>query len=472
MSTRVILCLVLAASASSCASVGEEREAATNGVAALMRERTGFEPATAMPQDGSMAEAARDLLARPLTEEAAIRIALLNNREVAAAFARLGVSSAELFQAGLLANPVFAANAKFFGGATEIELGVTESLLDIFFVGSRKRVAESKFESARLQIAEELVGLVYDVRRAFVGVRAAARLLEVEREVLRAAQASADLMGELHRAGNVTDPELTSEELGLARAKLAMARAEAGLVEAREPLNELLGLWGDAVAWTVDGILQDDATEGLDLEHVETRAVQSSLMLAGVRSEATAQARRLGVVGWEAVLDPGELGVVAKREADGGDWGFGPALGFSLPVFDSGGARRAAVGAGLEALLAEHVAGAVRVRSAARRLRERNAALADQVRFIRTEELPKSKRLVRETLRNYNAMQIGAFGVFVARQQEIEAMQNYVETLRAAWIARIDLEELLAGSLGESRVEVEQSVLGGASSSQDMKGQH
>lgn len=472
MSTRLVLSLVLATSAWSCASVGEKRETATADIAALMRERTGFEPSTGMPQDGSIAEPARQLLAQPLTEEAAIRIALLNNRGVAAAFARLGVGVAELHQAGLLANPVLAANAKFFGGGTEIELGLTESLLDVFFVGARKRVAEAEFEATRLHIAEKMVGLVYDVRRAFVEVRAAERLLAVEREVLRAAQASVDLMGELHRAGNVTDPELTSEELGLARAKLAAARAEAGLVEAREPLNELLGLWGDAVTWTVDGALSEDPTGGLDLDHVESRAIQSSLMLAGVRSEATAEARRLGLVGWEAILDPGELGVVAKREVDGGDWGLGPALGFSLPLFDSGAARKAAVTAALDAFLAEHVAGAVRVRSAARRLRERSAALADQLRFIQAEELPKSKRLVRETLRNYNAMQIGAFGVFVARQQEIEAMQGYVETLRAAWTARIDLEELLAGSFRESRVEAEPSTLRAASRSRGMKGQH
>lgn len=471
MSTRLILSLVLATSAWSCASVSEERETATANIAALMRERTGFEPSTWMPQDGSIAEPARQLLAQPLTEEAAIRIALLNNRGVAAAFARLGVGVAELHQAGLLANPVLAANAKFFGGGTEIELGLTESLLDVFFVGARKRVAEAEFEATRLHIAEKMVGLVYDVRRAFVEVRAAERLLAVEREVLRAAQASVDLMGELHRAGNVTDPELTSEELGLARAKLAAARAEAGLVEAREPLNELLGLWGDAVTWTVDGSLSDDPTGGLDLGRVEYRAVQSSLMLAGVRSDASAEARRLGLVNWEAVFEPGQVGIAALRDAEGGDWGLGPALGFGLPVFDSGDARRAAVSAALEASLAEHVAGAIRVRSAARRLRERSATLADQLRFIQAEELPKSKRLVRETLRNYNAMQIGAFGVFVARQQEIQAMQGYVETLRAAWTARIDLEELLAGSFRESRVEAEPSTLRAASTSHGMRGQ-
>jgi cobalt-zinc-cadmium efflux system outer membrane protein len=59
---------------------------------------------------------------------------------------------------------------------------------------------------------------------------------------------------------------------------------------------------------------------------------------------------------------------------------------------------------------------------------------------------------VRETLRNYNAMQIGVFDVFVAKQQEIEARRSYVGTLRDAWLARIDLEELMAGGLNDERV--------------------
>lgn len=472
MTSRTILCLVLGVAALGCSSIGEERDAAAQGMAALLHERTGFHPEPAEPDNGLLSESARELLDRPLTEETAIRIALLNNRRVAAAFARLGVSSAELHQAGLLANPLLTANAKFFGGGTEVELGITESLLDVFFLAARKRIAEAEFERARLQIAAELVRLVHDVRRSFASVRAAERLVEVEREVVRAADASVELMTELHRAGNVIDPALTSEELALAQAKLALARAEAERAEAREPLSELLGLWGDSVSWSVEGSLPDDATAGLDLGQVESRAIRSSLVLAGLRAEATAHARRLGIVGWQAVLDPGEVGLAVKQESGSAEWGVGPAIGFSLPVFDTGSSRRAAASARLETALADHVATAVEVRSAARRLRERLAALSDQLRFIRGEELPKAKRLVRETLRNYNAMQIGAFEVFVARTQEIEAMRNYVAVLHATWLARIDLEELVAGSLNEARVDSGPGRAPGSSESTHTMGPH
>jgi outer membrane protein, heavy metal efflux system len=469
---RGIFVLAVAFLGAGCSSLDRDREGAVRAVESLVRERTGYEPVASVPGDGSLSASAKELLERPLTEESAVRIAFLNNRKVSAAFARLGVGSAELHQAGRLPNPLLTADAKFFGGGTEIELGITESLLDVFFVAARKRVAQADFEATKLRIAGELVRLVHEVRRAVVSVRAAERLLQVEREILRAAEASVELMTELHRAGNVTDPDLTSEELALARARLSVARAEAALLEAREPMNGLLGLWGDSVAWTTEGTLADDADAALDLEQVETRAIQSSLALAGVRAEATAQARRLGVVGWEATVDPAEAGIVAKKEARDSEWGVGPSIGFSLPVFDAGSARRAAVASRLESALAEHVSSAVEIRSVARRLRARVTALSDQVRFLRGEELPRSKRLVRETLRNYNAMQVGAFDVLVARTQEIEAMRDYVETLRAAWMARIDLEELLAGNFNQARVEAVPEISRDSMDTSHRNGEH
>jgi cobalt-zinc-cadmium efflux system outer membrane protein len=436
-----------------CTSVEARRERDTQAVGSLFHDRTGLDLGPRAPDGGQIEPTVRELLRHPLTEEAALKIAILNNRAVRAALANLGVASADLLQAGLLSNPVFAANAKFFSSGTEIELGIVESFFDIFFLSARKRVAESQFEATKYRIVGELVRLTHDVRRGLVDMRAAERLLDVEREVLRAAQASVDLMTELHRAGNVTDPQLTAEELALARAKLAVARAEVASVEERESLNTLLGLWGETVSWTIDGELLDDPSAKLDLDRIETRAIAASLNLAEIRARATAQARLAGIVGWEAVLAPGEVGIAAKREADSSEWGVGPALGFGLPVFDTGAPRRAAAGAMLEELLANHISLAVEVRSAARRFRERAISLRDQARFIREDELPKAKRLVRETLRNYNAMQVGAFDVLLAKQQEIEAAQRYVETLRDAWVARLDLEELLAGSLNTERIK-------------------
>jgi len=150
---------------------------------------------------------------------------------------------------------------------------------------------------------------------------------------------------------------------------------------------------------------------------------------------------------WEAVFPELETGVASKRESADGRWGAGPDLSVALPLLDQGHARRAIADATLRERIARHVSLAVAIRSAARTYRERVISLEQRARYLRETYVPLRTKLLRQTLANYNAMQVGAFEVLTAKQQEVDAQREYVETLRLAWIARLDLEELLAGSL-------------------------
>jgi hypothetical protein len=49
--------------------------------------------------------------------------------------------------------------------------------------------------------------------------------------------------------------------------------------------------------------------------------------------------------------------------------------------------------------------------------------------------------------KNYNYMLIGAFDLLMAKQQEFEAYQKYLETLRDYWIVRADMQRSLGGRL-------------------------
>ena len=89
----------------------------------------------------AVAEVVRSILSSDITEESAVRVALLNNRSAVAIYEQIGLSQAEVLQAGLLRNPVFSGNAKFFSGATEIEFGLSQPFLDIFLMPLRSRVA-------------------------------------------------------------------------------------------------------------------------------------------------------------------------------------------------------------------------------------------------------------------------------------------------------------------------------------------
>ncbi|MDH5340579.1 MAG: hypothetical protein OEW22_12425, partial [Rubrivivax sp.] len=53
----------------------------------------------------ALAQRVGELLARPLSADDAVQVALLNNRGLQASFAELGITEAEVVQAGRLPNP-------------------------------------------------------------------------------------------------------------------------------------------------------------------------------------------------------------------------------------------------------------------------------------------------------------------------------------------------------------------------------
>lgn len=60
--------------------------------------------------------AVAQLLESPLTVDGAVQIAILHNQRLQAAYEALGISEADLIQAGLLKNPTFSAEFLFGAG--------------------------------------------------------------------------------------------------------------------------------------------------------------------------------------------------------------------------------------------------------------------------------------------------------------------------------------------------------------------
>ena len=74
-------------------------------------------------QSAARAEVTK-LLASELTDDTAMQIALLSNPRLQAEYANLGISEADLVQAGRIPNPGFSFGKTSGGGAREIERGL------------------------------------------------------------------------------------------------------------------------------------------------------------------------------------------------------------------------------------------------------------------------------------------------------------------------------------------------------------
>lgn len=437
-----------------CASVdlARDTERALQDTLAVAAARGAFEvPQTDRAQDPQALQGEiRAQLQEPLTEWRAVQIALASDRSLWAAYEELAAAQADRVQAGLLANPKLDLQVIFFTPGDEFEGGLVQPLLDAFVRPLRERSAESHWNAAQAVLARQVLQRVFAVRRAYLAVEVAMREQEMREEILTAATLQTELASQLHEAGNVPALDLVAVRTLESAARLDLAASELAVAEARETIHSMLGLYGEDIAWSLPRPGPAELGEAPDLTAVESRAIAASLDLDELRAHVDAAAQRVDVESWQQAW--GNVGFGAgARHADDDGWGFGPTLELTLPLFDPGDVAHARALATWRAAVARHWSTAVAIRSAARRLAQRVRALRGHHEHARDVYLPLRSQLVREVLRNYNAMQVGAFDVIVIRQREIEARVDALMTFHEARRAELDLQELLAGSVNHIR---------------------
>jgi cobalt-zinc-cadmium efflux system outer membrane protein len=388
------------------------------------------------------------LAAQPLTLDSAVRIALLNNRELRAELLGLGVARGQLVQASVFPNLDFEAEVRFSedpAGGPQWDFGAGFDLTQLILRGSRRGVAEAELSVARIEAAGATLDLAYQVRLAYCDVQASARELELLRSAQQAFAASSEAAQVLHDAGNLTDLDLSNERAAEQGAELELLRAEADALDVRERLNVLLGLFGQDTGWRIAGPLPEPTADLADLEHLESRAIRASLELAATRSTLDAAARRLGLTSTAGWLP--NLHLEAHAEHDGKYWEVGPALTGSLPLFNRSQGDALSQQAQLEQLRERYTAAAITIRAATRSARARALSSERRARQYKEQLLPLRERIVAQTLLEYNAMQVGVFQLLEARRQQLETQRAYVNALRDYWRERATLEQLIAGRL-------------------------
>jgi cobalt-zinc-cadmium efflux system outer membrane protein len=418
-----------------------------SSVRALVKERTRLELPEQRVQDPEAVDPdASALAAKGLTLENAIRIALLNNRELRADLLGLGIARGQLVQASLFPNFELEAQLRFSREPEhrrQWDLGAGIDLTQLILRGGRTAASEARLDAARFRAAGSVLDLGYRVRIAYYEVQAGEQQVELARTAMQALAASYEASRELHRAGNQTALDLSVERTAYESARLGVAEAEADLIDARERLNVLLGFFGRDTTWQVSARLPDPQADTTAQAGLEGRAIAASLELAETRASLMAAARSVGVAELSGWLPDISVGVVAER--DGPDWAVGPALKARLPVFDRQQGVVISRQAELDALRERYVGDAIGIRAAVRAARARAESAEARARQYRDTLLPLREQVLQQTVLEYNAMQIGVFQLLQARRDQIETGRSYVATLLEYWKARSALEQLLAG---------------------------
>jgi outer membrane protein, heavy metal efflux system len=419
----------------------------------IVRERVG-QPTRwdqGSPEDRQIAAWLEELLRGGLTRERAVAIALFANPGLQDAYEQLGVSQADMVQAGLPRNPSIGGHIEIStsGSSRDVQVSLVQDFLDLFVLPYRKRIAREQFETDVLRVANKALDTAAEVDKELVSAQAADRLVGLRKTVVEATEGAAALADAQLDAGNVSALGEASQRVLHEEAVVDLARDQLELVRHRERLNRLLGLSGAQTGWTFAETLPPPPADDAEVGDLEALAIARRLDVEVARRERVVIAHATELARDSRLFGRIEVGVDAHQFPNGPRV-YGPNLVLELPIFD----QRQALIARLEA----------QQRQADRHLTAVSVAARSEVRVARAEVqvarrivdqyrlgvLPLRGRIVEESQLHYNGMLIGLYQLLQARQAEVEAQARYVAAVRDYWIARADLDRAVGGALNAS----------------------
>ncbi len=397
-------------------------------------------------QDAESARGAvKTLLSAPLTADAAVQIALLNNRGLQATYADLGIAETDVVQAGRLRNPGFSFTRLRRADEIEIERLWMFDVLGLITMPIRTDLEKRRFELTRNRVTAETLQVAADTRRAWVNAVAAGETAKYMEQVKEAAEASAELARRMAAAGNFSKLDRAREQVFYAEATAQLARARQVVLAEREQLTRLMGLWGEDIRFTLPERLPDlpkAARESLDLE---TQALKQRLDVQGAMKETENIASSLGLTratGFISVLEVG----YQRNSSSGMPRQTGYEIELRLPIFDWGGAKVARAEHTYMQAVNRAADTAVRARSEVREAYAAYRTAFDLARHYREEIVPLRKLISEENLLRYSGMLISVFELLADARQQIASVNAYIEALREFWLAESTLQLAMTGS--------------------------
>jgi outer membrane protein TolC len=424
-----------------CATFSED--GGLGSVSSLTRERTG-QPVTFAKDGAGSALTMNQLLSQPLTAETAVQVALLNNRNLQASLAELGIAEADLVQAGRLRNPGFSFGRMRGGEDVEIERGLMFSLLGLLTMPVRVAIEQRRFEQGKLQAASDAVRLAADTRKAYFNAVAAQQTARYMEQVKESAEAGAELAQRLARVGNWSKLDQAREQGFHANTIAQLARARHQAIVTREQLTRLLGLTGKD-PYTLPDRLPDIPNVVRDGADIETQAIQQRLDVQLARRVTEATAAGLGLAKATGFVNVLDLGYANKSET-GKPRADGYQIELQLPLFDWGAARNAKAEAIYMQSVHRAAAIAIRAQSEVREAYSAYRTAHDLARHYRDEVVPLQKKISQEVLLRYNGMLASVFELLADARAQSLSVNAAIEAQRDFLIAETDLQSAISGS--------------------------
>jgi outer membrane protein TolC len=390
------------------------------------------------------------LLAHPLSVEDAVQVALLNNPLLQAAFQELGISEAELVQAGRLPNPRFDLRHASAAGQYDIEETLSFNVLALLTMPYAHDIEKRRFAQTQNLGVLRVAQLAKDTREAFYAALAARESIDYLQQVGIAAETGAELARRMVSAGNWNRLDQAREQSFSTDAVQSLTRARLTEVSAREKLMVLLSLParqpGQPALQLADSLPELPVSVD-SLPDVERAVLQERLDLQLMRMHIDELSKSLGLTKSTRLVNVLDIGATRVRQGSREEpYERGYTVTLEVPIFDSGAARVKKSEAIYRQAVNRFAQAALEARSQIRLAYAGYRAAFDLAQRQRDEVLPLRRAIAQQNLLRYNASLISIFELLSDAREQVSSVDGYIQSVRDFWIAKSRLDAALLGN--------------------------
>lgn len=412
-------------------------------------------------QDDTVSHFIENAVANELTADIAIQIALLNNPKIQAFFEEIGIARAHLVEAGLLSNPAFEIEIRYphvKGLKTNIEYLLTTSLLDIFLIPLRTKLASTDLQQTKLKVSNEILNLAFDVREIYYELVSERQKIKYIRSIVELTSINNDIFSKQIAIGNVNTLEFQLAQSRFLEAELELSESQAEIIRLNEKFKRLLGFECDVCLIFPEELHEEVKYQGFDVYALESIALQERLDLQIARYELIRLSQKLGLKEWWTYTKLNG-GLAGERDPDGTQL-IGPGLSGEIPIFNYGQADRMRLLAELRQAQDHFAELEIRVRS---EVREAHNLLMSYLKIIIDYEerlLPMQEKISSSSEELYNVMKLGVDKLLENKRLEVTSVKNYKESMKKYLVSRVELDRALGGYLFKllMRQEINQGI--------------
>jgi outer membrane protein TolC len=386
-----------------------------------------------------------DLLSSPLTQDNAVRIALINNRALQQRYEQIGISQSDLVQAGLMSNPLLGYSIGRGSGVTTTTLSLDVAFLDLLWIPLRRELGGLALEETQYRVGDEVLKTVREVKKAYIDARVAEENMALFTGLLKSHEASMQLAIRQHTAGNLSKRNLLKMQDTYAHARLEAMDLSRERAMTREALNRLLGVYGTQTNYAFEDTVLSLEQALIHADGLESRAIANRLDMKAAITSVNYAARDAGYTQNTRLLNEVELSASSEKTTDTSRFNtFG--IKIPLPIFDFGQGRVSKTQAVYNQSVHHLYETAVNVRSQVREAYAASRYAYDKAYETNTVIVPANEQILEETKLFYNGMLDGIYELLEDQRRYEETKMQSLMMIGEYHKAQADLEYAVGGN--------------------------